>query len=118
MNLFELLKDEKLNYALVELLKDVDAKSDDDYVPHIVKFANEHGVKVNHDEVKAFLAKLPLSEEELNKVAGGQICKVENALADATKKGPLQLAARLRALQSIDILDCFDNDRMKDPKSL
>lgn len=113
MNLLELLKDEKINYALVELLKDVDAKNDDDYVPHIVKFAEEHGVKVTHADVKAFLAKLPLSEEELNKVAGGQICKVENAIADATERGPLDIRARLRALKSINILEDLEFDPTK-----
>ena len=118
MNLFELLKDEKINYALLELLKNVDAKDNDDYIPHIVKFANEHGVKVNHDEVKAFLAKLPISEADLDKVAGGRLADIENAISDATKKGPLELMARLRALSSVDILDCWDNDRIKDPKSL
>ncbi len=111
MNLLELLKDEKINYALLELLKNVDAKDDDDYVPHIVKFA-EHGVKVTHEDVKAFLAKLPVSEEELDKISGGRLADIQGALSDATKKSPLDdLRARLRAVAAVDIVDILDKKK-------
>ncbi len=71
MALEELLKDEKVNSEIIEALKAADLKDDEGCIALLVSEAKKHGAEVSEDEAKAFLAKVPLSEEELDNVSGG-----------------------------------------------
>lgn len=71
MTLLELLKDEKVNKEFVEALKAADLKDEDGCIALLTAEAKKHGVEVSADEIKDFLAKIPLSDDELDDVSGG-----------------------------------------------
>ncbi len=97
-NLLDLFLDEELNTELQEILKN-SAESDDACIPIITKFANEHGVKVCNEDVKDFLAKIPLSDDDLDAVSGGAICLVDSAIASASSESPLALINKIICLK-------------------
>lgn len=68
-NFVELLKDETVSSELANALQNSDNNAD--YVSIITKFASEHGVAINDDEVKSIMNKVPLPESFMDEVAGG-----------------------------------------------
>lgn len=68
-NFVELLKDETVSSELANVLQN--SENNADYVSIITKFASEHGVTINDDEVKNFMNKVPLPESFMDEVAGG-----------------------------------------------
>ena len=91
--LLDLFNDEKLNLELQEILKN-SAESDDACIPIITKFANDHGVKVSNEDVKDFLTKIPLSDDELDNVSGGARL-VNSAIASMSHDDPLALINKI-----------------------
>lgn len=68
-NFVELLKDETVSSELANVLQN--SEDNTDYVSIITKFASEHGVTINDDEVKSIMNKVPLPESFMDEVAGG-----------------------------------------------
>lgn len=68
-NFVELLKDETVSSELANVLQN--SENNADYVSIITKFASEHGVTINDDEVKSIMNKVPLPESFMDEVAGG-----------------------------------------------
>lgn len=71
MTLLELLKDEKVNKEFIEALNAADLKDEDGCIALLTSEAKKHGVEVSEDEIKDFLAKVPLSDDELDNISGG-----------------------------------------------
>lgn len=84
-NFVELLKDETVSSELANVLQN--SEDNADYVSIFTKFASEHGVAINNDEVKNFMNKVPLPESFMDEVAGGARsiasgAKIERSWAD------------------------------------
>ncbi len=98
MTLLELLKDEKVNKEFIEALKAADLKDEDECIALLTAEAKKHGVEVSADEIKNFLAKVPLSEDELDNVSGGSLILGRN-------RNNLRLASVVRAISRICVVD-------------
>ncbi len=87
MTFEELLKDEKKNEELVEKVVSSKAKDDAEFLSVLAEEVKKYGVEASSEELKAFLEKVPLSDEELDQVNGGYWLKIAS-----TEKSPLLLA--------------------------
>ena len=65
-NFVELLKDETVSSELANVLQN--SENNADYVSIITKFASEHGVAINDDEVKSIMNKVPLPESFMDEL--------------------------------------------------
>ncbi len=98
MTLLELLKDEKVNKEFIEALKASDLKDEDGCIALLTAEAKKHGVEVNADEIKDFLAKVPLSDDELDNVSGGYLLLGRN-------RNNLRLTSVVSAISKICLAD-------------
>lgn len=102
MTLVELLKDEKVNKEIIDALKGADLKDEEGCITLITSEAKKHGVEVSADEVKDFLAKVPLSDEELDNVSGGYWLLTQSG-------SRLRLASVVSAISNISVVDEKNN---------
>lgn len=74
MKLEELLKDEKIKEEIGKVLKEAKLEKDEDVLKAFKDVVSKHGVEASVEEIKSHLtSKMPISEDDLDKVAGGSL---------------------------------------------
>lgn len=87
MTFEELLNDEKKSEELVEKVVSSKAKDDAEFLAILTDEVKKYGVEASAEELRSFLEKAPLTEEELDQVNGGYWFKMSS-----NEKSPLALA--------------------------
>ncbi len=78
MTFEELLKDEKKSEELVEKVISSKTKDDAEFLAILTDEVKKYGVEASAEELRSFLEKVPLTEEELDHVNGGYWFKISS----------------------------------------